>query len=146
MAERAEGTDALTQPWLAELLAASAEGIALYDPQGRISRANALLAELVGLGDDELLGLGIDDLFHDPSYSLAVAAARQRGRWHGILSVGEREVEAHLVMARDGHGVVLCHDISERLELGRRAESLAALAAEHASRAEDAQARASEQS
>ena len=145
MAEPGDGTEALIQPWLTELLAASAEGIALFDPQGRVAQANPPLSELLGLSVEELLGRGVDDLFHDPRYSMAVSSARQRGRWHGVLRVGEREVEARIEMARGGYGVVLCHDISERLELGRRAESLAALAAEHASRAEDAQARASEQ-
>jgi signal transduction histidine kinase len=126
------------QPWLDELLTASAEGIALFDPAGRLVRHNARFAELFAAAD--LTGAALDALSSDPTFALALAAARGRGRWQGRLRLGERELDARLQLARDGHGALLCHDVSQQVALASRAESLAAQVAEQASRAEDAKA------
>jgi len=135
-----------SQPWLGELLATSAEGIALFAAGGRIVRANDRLAALAGLTTGQLDGRLLDSLFDDPTYALALAAARGRGRWGGVLRLGERDVEARLRLDRGGCGVLMCQDISERAELGRRAENLAAMVEEHASRADHAKALLFEQS
>lgn len=133
------------QPWLDELLAASAEGIALCDPGGRIVRHNARLGELLDAGED-FSGRRLEDLSADPTFGLAIAAARSRGRWQGRLRLGDHEIDGRLQFGSDGHGVLLCHDVSEHVALGRRAESLAAMVEEHASRAADATALLFEQS
>lgn len=134
------------QPWLAELLSSSAEGICLFNPQGRVVQANDRFADLCGVPALLLDGRLVDSLFGDPTYALALQAARGRGRWRGVLRLGERELEARVRLSGDGCGVLMCHDISERVELGRRAESLAAQIEAQASVTESARALAFEQS
>lgn len=134
------------QPWLEEVLAASAEGIALFGPDGRIVRHNDRLAVMTEQLPGVLDGLAIDDLFDDPAYRLALAAARGRGYWTGQLRSGERELRASLRVSREGYGALFCQDVSERVELGRRAASLAALVELQRSRAESARELALEQS
>lgn len=125
-------------PFVAQILAASTDGLALFDAQGTIIAANHALAELLG---DDPTGRALDDLFADPSHALAVTTARRRGQWRGRLRRGEAELQVGLAMARDGHGALTVADLSERLEADRRAASLAAAVAEQASRAESAAGR-----
>jgi len=141
-----EPTFALTsQPWLEALLSGSSEGVALCGPHGLLVRTNHRLVELL----DEhgpLEGRRLDELFHDPAWPLAVAAARSRGHWSGRLRAGNRELDARLRLFSDGHGALLCRDLSERLELDLRARSLAAQLETHVSRADEARSLLFEQS
>ncbi|NUP98738.1 MAG: hypothetical protein HUU35_02660, partial [Armatimonadetes bacterium] len=83
------------QPWLEELLLASAEGIALFDPADRIVQHNRLLAELLA-PQTALDGLDLGDLFSDPTWPLALATARHRGHWRGQLWAEDRPLDARL--------------------------------------------------
>ncbi|MBI2298411.1 MAG: PAS domain-containing sensor histidine kinase [Armatimonadetes bacterium] len=134
------------QPWLAELLAGSNEGIALFGPDGRIVRHNDRLAALTEKLPGHLSGLPVLDLFDDPTFRLALAAAVGRGHWSGRLRVGTRIVDTRVRVSRDGYGVLCCQDTSERDELDRRARALAATLEEHTTRAASARELLFEQS
>ncbi len=118
----------VAQPWLSELLAASGEGIALVNADGRIVCVNERLRELAGEGLD---GRPLAALFDDPTWRLGLQAARGRGRWSGRLTLAERVLDVRLRLHRDGFGVLLCQDISERVEQDRRTEALAQQLEEH---------------
>lgn len=134
-----------SQPWLEALLGGSAEGIALCGHDGQVVRANARLVELLEPATS-LEGRVLVALFDDPAWPLAVAAARSRGHWSGRLRAGSRELDARLRLTPDGYGALLCHDLSEHLELDLKARSLAAQLETHVSQADEAKSMLFEQS
>lgn len=127
-----------SQPWLEELLLGSAEGIALFDPGDRIVQHNVLLRQFLSPNHQAIDGAELGDLFADPTWPLAMAAARHRGYWQGQLWADERPLDARLRIGRDGRGVLLCRDLSQQAELDRRARTLAAQLEAHLSEADQA--------
>lgn len=124
------------QPWLDELFDALDGGVALIDSTGRIIRANERLAGLAGRGRPD--GQLVSELFRDAAWDLALAAARQRGRWRGRLPAGGRELIATVRIGAAGYGVLICHDRTAELARERRTASLEAQIAEQSHRAESA--------
>ena len=121
-------------------------GIAEVDAEGRVLRANAHLADMLGYPPDELLGVSLFNWTHPADveidraqlerqvagkigeYSLEKRFVRRDGAimWVQVTSSGVRDADGHFLYA-----VRVQHDITERKRieeaLARRAEEQAAL-------------------
>lgn len=101
--------------WLGMVLQACAEGVFAADAESRLVFANAVLREVLGYGEEELIGKGIETFV--PSQQIAAASWTKvplpypQRRWRGKIDFKKKDgsllpVTARFVQALDGKGAI----------------------------------------
>lgn len=105
------------------LFQTAAEGILLADADGYLTRLNPAAAAMLGLSPDAALGSHTATLFkHQPGL---IRLLNGDGEQQAEISLLHRRIATGVGMDRPGGGrIVLLHDVTERLAVESRRESL----------------------